>query len=41
MTAHLMSEDVEECRKAGMDDLVPKPIDLQLLLELIEKYGKG
>ncbi|HJV34565.1 response regulator [Geomonas sp.] len=41
MTAHLMPEDVEECRKAGMDDLVPKPIDLERLLELIKRYGKG
>ena len=41
MTAHLMPEDVEECRKAGMDELVPKPIDLQLLLELIGKNDKG
>lgn len=40
MTAHLMSEDVDECKSAGMDDLVPKPIDLEKLLELLERYRR-
>lgn len=39
MTAHLMPEDVEECKRAGMDEMVPKPIDLERLLELIKQYG--
>lgn len=38
MTAHAMDDDREKCLAAGMDDYISKPIDAQLLVNLLEKY---
>lgn len=38
LTAHAMPEDRQQCLDAGMDDYLPKPIDLDELLSLVEKY---
>lgn len=38
LTAYAMSGDLEKCKAAGMDDYVSKPIELDRLLEMIEKY---
>jgi signal transduction histidine kinase/CheY-like chemotaxis protein/ligand-binding sensor domain-containing protein len=39
VTANVMTEDREACRKAGMDDYISKPIQLELLVKLIEKWA--
>ncbi len=41
MTANAFKEDVEICKKAGMNDHVSKPIDFSVLIDKIEKYLKG
>ncbi|WP_159737844.1 HAMP domain-containing hybrid sensor histidine kinase/response regulator [Vibrio atypicus] len=42
LTASVMNEDHEECRKAGMDDIQPKPINFDELLQCIESHvGEG
>lgn len=38
VTAHAMTEDMERCFDAGMDDYMPKPISPRTLLEKIEKW---
>jgi len=37
MTAHAMKGDRERCLSAGMDEHVPKPIQAELLYEVVEK----
>jgi CheY-like chemotaxis protein len=44
MTANAFAEDIQRCKQAGMDDHLAKPVDLDALLETIEKYifsGRG
>ncbi|GFO64396.1 response regulator [Geomonas paludis] len=37
LTAHAMDEDKQQCLVAGMDDYLSKPIDLDLLLSLLQR----
>lgn len=37
-TAYAMSEDIERCLEAGMDDYIAKPIDIRSLHKVIEKW---
>lgn len=39
MTANVMAEDKESCRQAGMDDYISKPVNLDLLVTLLEKWA--
>ena len=39
MTANAMQDDREECIRAGMDDYISKPINLDELKNLLVKYG--
>jgi signal transduction histidine kinase/CheY-like chemotaxis protein len=41
MTANAMKGDEEKCLQAGMDDYVPKPINLALLKEKLNKWLAG
>ena len=38
MTANVFKEDIEQCMKAGMNDHVGKPIDLDEVLSMLRKY---
>ncbi len=40
MTANALQESREECIKAGMDDYISKPINLEFLVSVLEKWGK-
>jgi len=40
MTANAFKEDVEACREAGMIDHISKPIDVDEMIEKIQKYIK-
>jgi signal transduction histidine kinase/DNA-binding response OmpR family regulator len=39
MTANVMAEDREACRLAGMDDYISKPIELKILVNILEKWA--
>ena len=38
MTANVFKEDVEKCLEAGMDNHIGKPIDLNDMMEKLQKY---
>ncbi len=38
MTAHAMQQDRQKCLDAGMDDYIPKPIDTDVMYEVISRY---
>ncbi len=38
MTAHAMKEDIENCKQAGMNDILTKPINSQALKNVILKW---
>lgn len=38
MTANAMDGDREKCIKAGMDDYLTKPVNPQILAEMLEKW---
>lgn len=40
VTANAMNDDKEACLKAGMDDYTSKPIQLEKLIGILEKWGK-
>ncbi len=40
MTANALSEDREACLKAGMDDYLSKPMKLDEIVAMLEKWGK-
>ena len=40
MSANVFKEDVEACKEAGMKDHIAKPLDIQRILNIIEKYVK-
>jgi len=40
MTANAMQGDREECLQAGMDDYISKPIKLESLISLLEKWAR-
>ena len=38
MTANVYQEDIEKCLEAGMDDHIGKPVDIEDLINKIDKY---
>lgn len=40
LTAHAMSEDRTKCLQAGMDDYIAKPVEISILIEIINKWLK-
>lgn len=41
MTANAMAEDKEECLRAGMDNYISKPIQLQGLMDMLKETSKA
>jgi signal transduction histidine kinase/CheY-like chemotaxis protein len=41
MTANVFNEDIEKCLEAGMNDHLAKPIDLNAVLVVLNKYLSG
>jgi two-component system, sensor histidine kinase and response regulator len=41
MTANAFAEDRERCLAAGMDDFLPKPVDRDALVEVLERWIKA
>jgi len=41
MTANAFSDDVERCRDVGMNDHMAKPIEVDILLNMVDKYLNG
>lgn len=40
MTANAFVEDIEQCKKAGMNEHLAKPLDYEKLMEVLRKYVK-
>jgi CheY-like chemotaxis protein len=38
MTANVFKEDVEQCLKAGMNDHIGKPLDFDIVLQMLRQY---
>jgi CheY-like chemotaxis protein len=41
MTANAFAEDVEHCLKAGMNGHIAKPIEVEAMLTIADKYLSG
>ncbi len=41
MTAHAMPEDRSRCLAAGMDDYLPKPLEIEQLVAVMERLSEG
>ena len=39
MTANVMQGDREECIQSGMNDYISKPVELNILLDMLEKWA--
>ena len=39
-TANAMQEDRESCMAAGMDDYISKPLELDALVSMLEKWAQ-
>ena len=38
-TANAMREDRESCMQAGMDDYISKPLELEVLVKMLERWA--
>ena len=39
LTANAMQQDKDQCMKAGMDDYISKPLQMEKLMEILEKWS--
>ena len=39
MSANVMPEDIQKCLDAGMNDYVNKPIDIQTIIQLVQRFA--
>ncbi len=39
MTADAFSENIQQCREVGMNGHIAKPVDIKILLDVIENRG--
>jgi CheY-like chemotaxis protein len=38
MTANAFAEDVEKCKRAGMNHHLAKPVEVEIMLDIMDKY---
>jgi len=38
MTANVFKEDIENCKNAGMDDHIGKPLNIEIVMEKLRTY---
>jgi len=38
MTANVFSDDIDRCLKVGMNDHIGKPLDLDIVMEVLKRY---
>ncbi len=40
LTAYSLEEEIKKCKEAGMDDVVTKPVSIEVIEQVIQKWGQ-